>query len=397
MSQLVLVFNCGSSSIKFALIDPQTGQATASGLGERIGTDQAELTLKVAGQRQQHPVSPGNYEAAMELIFQLLAKEIEQVIAVGHRVVHGGHRFTKSVLIDQAVLDDIKACIPLAPLHNPANLQGIEIAKQHLPKLPHIACFDTAFHTTMTDLAKTYPVPHDWKTDHGVQRYGFHGISYQFVSKQAVDLLNLNPEEHSILIAHLGNGCSATAVHNGKSVDTTMGFTPLDGLMMGTRSGSIDPGIHAYMCDRLGTSINEITTLLNKQSGLKGVSGLSHDCRDLEGAKDNNAQAKLALDLFCYRLAKELGALATTLPRLDALIFTAGIGENSAWIREQTVARLGGLNLQLDKSLNTAENRATRRINQSSPAVAVIPTNEEWQICQDALAILKQRESGIWL
>ncbi len=365
MAKQILVFNCGSSSIKFSLVDPDSGVSQISGLAERLGTDQATLSITHAENKQNFTLTPGDYNKAMATIFAELKPFLADVLAVGHRVVHGGEKFKQAVIINPEVLGAIEDCISLAPLHNPANIEGIKIAKQHLADIPHIACFDTAFHSTMPELAYMYPLPYEWYEEHQVRRYGFHGISYQYVSKKAVGQLQLNPNNHAMIIAHLGNGCSACAVKNGKSVDTTMGLTPLEGLMMGTRSGSIDPGIHQYISKQLQLSIDDVTTKLNKNSGLKGVSGISHDMRDLA---NKGGRAQLAIDLFCYRLAKQIAGLAATLPKLDALVFTAGIGENDKAVRDKTIAQLQALNL--------------------TSTILVIPTNEEWQISQDAMELL---------
>lgn len=386
----VLVINCGSSSIKFALVDSGSGDKLIGGLAERLGSAEARLTWTAAADRHHRPTPHADHTAAMRHIIDALDAHgllAEPLAAVGHRVVHGGERFTASTVIDTAVLDAIEACNPLAPLHNPANIVGIRTAQQLFPNVPQIAVFDTAFHQTLPPRAYVYPVPYRLYTDLGVRRYGFHGTSHRFVTLKAAALLGRSPDDSAFLSAHLGNGCSAAAVLNGRSVDTTMGLTPLEGLMMGTRSGDVDPALHQYLHAAAGYDIDRVTQLLNKESGLLGVSGLSNDMRAVvDSAESGHQRAALAIDLFCYRLAKALAALAVPLGRVDALIFTGGIGENAATIRAQTVRHLAFLGFTLDDAHNADHGRANHGVitRPGSTTALVVPTDEEWMIARDS-------------
>jgi len=313
------------------------------------------------------------------------------VRAVGHRVVHGGERFKQSALITPSVLTDIEACSSLAPLHNPANLLGIRTALQKLPGVPQVAVFDTAFHQSMPPEAYLYGLPQAYYRDYGIRRYGFHGSSHRYVAEETVEALHLDPADHGIVIAHLGNGASATAVLNGRSVDTTMGMTPLEGLVMGTRSGDIDFGAAAYIARTTGLGLDGVDAMLNKQSGLLGISELSSDCRTLEqAAKSGHVGAKLALDVFVHRLARHVGGLATSLNRFDALVFTGGIGENSALVRAMTIERLSVLGFTLDADANArmVGGLSGRITHSRRPTAAVIPTNEEGLIAHDAASLV---------
>ncbi len=386
----VLVINCGSSSLKFAVIESESGARALTGLAERLGTAEAVLHWQNAHEKNSQNMPEGDHDAAMSHISDLLRQQslLDTIQAVGHRVVHGGEQFTRSTRITPEVLDVIEACIPLAPLHNPANIIGIRAAQTLFPDLPHTAVFDTAFHQTLPPHAYLYPVPYEWYTQHNVRRYGFHGTSHQYVTRQAAKLLGRPYEELALISAHLGNGCSATAVLNGRSIDTSMGLTPLEGLVMGTRSGDVDPSLHQYITEQTGQSLAEITAVLNKESGLLGLSGLSNDMRTLlEAAENGHQQAQRAIDIFCYRLAKTIGGYAVALGRLDALIFTGGIGEHAAPIRAKVINQLGILGLVLDKERNQrGEGRITRKNQNGNTAVAlVIPTDEERVIAQDSL------------
>lgn len=387
---MILVLNCGSSSIKFALVDPITANIPMNGLVECIDKPEARIKWNISD-KQTKDLPNISYRKALEFILQLIREQQDlynQIIAVGHRVVHGAECFTESVVINTEVLDAIKQCQDLAPLHNPANIQGIEVAQQAFPDLPQVAVFDTAFHQTMPEHAYLYAIPQELYTKHQIRRYGFHGTSHRFVAQQAAEILAKPMAECNFVTAHLGNGCSVCAIANGKSVDTSMGLTPLEGLVMGTRSGDIDPGLMMHLIDRLGYDINQVNDLLNKQSGLLGISDLDSDMRNLEeAAENNNPQAKLAIEIFCYRLAKYIAAYAVTLGGIDALIFTGGIGENSTLIRAKTLSWLTALNFHLDEDLNATNGDDKGCITTNNSATAlVINTNEELMIARDAKA-----------
>jgi acetate kinase len=391
----VLVLNCGSSSAKFAVIDPSAGRELVSGIAQRLGTPEASLDWTQNGTRQSSRIAGAAHEAALRAVVALLhgLHLADGLVGVGHRVVHGGDAFSNSVRITPEVTAKIEACIPLGPLHNPPNLLGIRLAQELLPGLPQVAVFDTAFHQTMPPVAYTYPVPYEWRETHGVRRYGFHGTSHRFVARQALVQTGLPADDHALVTAHLGNGCSATAVLNGQSLDTTMGLTPLEGLMMGTRSGWVDPAIIGHMADATGTPEKEIIDSLNKRSGLLGVSGLSNDLRSVEEAAGQGHQrAKLAIDIFCYVLAKAIAALVVPLGRLDALAFTGGIGENSAMVRARVVSQLGFLGLVLDPVANATHGRAQAgRITVGlRPQALVVPTNEELMIARDTADVVQR-------
>jgi acetate kinase len=394
---LVLVFNCGSSSIKFALVDEANGQSLLTGLAERLGTDGANLEWKRGNDKGEQAITGGtDHRAAMQTIVEVLNHYPEitgNLGGIGHRVVHGGEQFTTSALVDESVIDAIRACNALAPLHNPVNLLGLEVAREVWTDLPHVAVFDTAFHQTMPKQAYLYGVPYAWYQEHGVRRYGFHGTSHRFVAAQAAEMLSKSPAECHLITAHLGNGCSLAAVRAGHSVDTTMGLTPLEGLMMGTRSGDIDPSIFEFISGITGWDVAKITKVLNKESGLLGISGVSNDMRTVtQAATDGNERAAIAIEVFCYRLAKAIGAMAVSLPRLDALVFTGGIGENAHHIREKTLAHLEVFGLTCDAERNT-----DTRLGKSGPIhaagsgkVLVVTTNEELQIARETKALVAE-------
>ena len=389
---LTLVFNCGSSSLKMALVQPSDGTTVLSALAEKLFEAQPSLTVSSDGGKTSLALEGQGHATAMQALMALLVgrRLLERVSSVGHRVVHGGEAFREAVQITPEVLERIEACVPLAPLHNPANLIGIRAAMAALPNLPHVAVFDTAFHQTIPATAFRYAVPESLYLEHGVRRYGFHGTSHQYVTRKAAQMLGLPLEQTRFVSAHLGNGCSITAVRGGQSVDTSMGFTPLEGLVMGTRSGDVDPGLHAYLAGKLGLTLDGVTDLLNKQSGLLGLSNLSNDCRTLEAAmRDGHAGAKLALEVFCYRLAKYVAAMGVPLGRLDALIFTGGIGENSSFVRATTLAHLEILGFKLDEALNQSTTRgASGPITQPGTLALVVPTNEEWMIATQTQEVL---------
>jgi acetate kinase len=390
----VLVLNCGSSSAKFAVIDPTTGREYISGLAQRLGSPHATLDWKVNGQKHSRLLHQADHDAALRVVVDLL-KELELadgLAAIGHRVVHGGARFSGSIPITAEVVAKIEECIPLGPLHNPSNLLGIEIAEELFPHLPQVAVFDTAFHQTMPPRAYLYAVPYEWFEKHEVRRYGFHGTSHRYVSEQAVRQLGLDPDDHAIVTAHLGNGCSLAAVRNGRSMDTTMGLTPLDGVVMGTRSGSIDPSIIAHMKKALHRSADDVMDTLNRRSGLLGISGLSNDMRTLQEAADQgHERAALAIDKFCHSVAKAAGGMIVSLGRVDALVFTGGIGENAVQVRAKIVELLGFAGFSLDAHANALHGKPLRgRITRStSPMAAVIATNEELMIAIDTAEIVR--------
>ncbi len=389
----VLVLNCGSSSAKFAVIDSATGVERISGLAQRLGSPHATLDWKACGQKQSRILHHADHGAALREVGEILAELglADTIQGVGHRVVHGGARFSGSIPVTPEVVDKIRECIPLGPLHNPPNLLGIEIAQELFPTLPQVAVFDTAFHQTMPPRAYLYAVPYEWFEKHEVRRYGFHGTSHRYVSQKAVQQLGLDPEDHAVVTAHLGNGCSLAAVRNGQSMDTTMGLTPLDGVVMGTRSGSIDPSIIAHMKKQLHRSADDVMDALNKRSGLLGISGLSNDMRTLqEAADDGHERAALAIDKFCFSVAKAAAAMIVSLGRVDALVFTGGIGENAVKVRAQIVDLLGFAGFALDPHVNESHGRAQRgRITRStSPMAAVIATNEELMIAMDTAEII---------
>ncbi|RRV39166.1 acetate kinase [Pseudomonas sp. o96-267] len=388
----ILVINCGSSSIKFALVNEAQETFMLSGLAERLGSPEAVLHWQ-QGEQKDSLVLPG---ADHRLALSHLLPVVQQAAAgelhgIGHRVVHGGEHFSGASRLDAASLQAIRQVAPLAPLHNPANLQGIEAAMKLFPNLVQVAVFDTAFHQSLPEHAYRYAVPHALYAEHGVRRYGFHGTSHRYVSRKAAQMSGLAFDVSSWLVAHLGNGSSTCAVENGHSRDTSMGLTPLEGLVMGTRSGDVDPNLHGHLARTLGWSLERIDSMLNKDSGLLGLSGLSNDMRTLEQAREQgHVGATLAIEVFCYRLAKSLAAMSCALRRLDGLIFTGGIGENSALIRSKTLDHLGLLGLRLDAQANA---RCVRGVAgaihaDGHPRVLVVPTNEERQIALDTLALL---------
>ena len=396
-ASLILVLNSGSSSLKFAV--QSTGQRTPllSGLAERLGAADPLITFKDPENKRSAPLPGGGAHAeAMDAVLAELGARgwLGTLAAVGHRVVHGAERFTHSVVITPAVIAEIEACNPLAPLHNPPALVGIRIAMQRLPAIPHVAVLDTAFHQTMPPEAYFYAVPMSLYREHGVRRYGFHGISHRFVAAEAVTLLGLDPADHGLVTAHLGNGASATAVQDGRSVDTSMGLTPLEGLVMGTRSGDIDPGAVLHIMRTEGLDAAETDSLLNRQSGLLGLSELSNDCRELEmAAERGHAGAQLALDVFVHRLARYIGGLAMALRRLDAVVFTGGIGENSVRVRAMTLARLRPLGFAVDALTNACMTGGTGGLISppgATPRAIVVATREEWMIACDTARLARQ-------
>ncbi|MDI5835071.1 MULTISPECIES: acetate kinase [Shewanella] len=397
-NKLVLVLNCGSSSLKFAVIDAQTGDDQISGLAECFGLEDSRIKWKINGEK--HESSLGAFTAHREavefIVNKILAGQPElaaQIQAVGHRIVHGGEKFTRSVIIDEHVIKGIEECSSLAPLHNPAHLIGIRAAIASFPKLPQVAVFDTAFHQSMPERAFIYALPYKLYREHGIRRYGMHGTSHLFVSREAAKVLNKPLEETNVICAHLGNGASVTAVKGGKSVDTSMGLTPLEGLVMGTRCGDLDPSIIYHLVHQLGYTLEEVNNLMNKQSGLLGISELTNDCRGIEeGYADGHKGATLALEIFCYRLAKYIASYTVPLGRLDAIVFTGGIGENSDIIREKVLNMLQIFNFHVDSERNKAARFGKKGIitADNSTVAMVIPTNEEWVIAEDSIKLISK-------
>jgi acetate kinase len=388
----VLVLNCGSSSVKIALVDPSSGSRTLTGLGERVGGDDAIVHIRREGhETSSAPSDPSHRGVVAHLLDSLAADERSSIAAVGHRVVHGGRRFVESVLVDDGVMARLRGLVDLAPLHLPANCAGIEAARAELPTTPHVAVFDTAFHHTMPPVAYHYAVPREWHDDHNVRRYGFHGTSHRYVSERAAELLGRPLDSLRLVTLHLGNGCSATAVRDGVSVDTTMGMTPLEGLVMGTRSGDIDPGMLGYIAERLGLDLVGVLEQLNTRSGLLGLSKISNDMRTLSVAAHNgSAAAALAIDVFCYRVAKAVGALTVALGRLDAVVFTGGIGEHSVHVRSAVLGHLKVFGLQEDTAANHDHGRSSGgRVSAEGRVTAlVVPTDEELVIARDTRGLV---------
>lgn len=388
--KLILVLNCGSSSVKGAVLDSTNGEVLLSCLAEKLNLPDARIIFKVNGEK--HTVSlaekPNHTGAVEALMAELEERKLDQRIgAVGHRVVHGGERFKESCLIDDEVIKGIEECIMLAPLHNPAHLLGIRAAMSIFSHVPHAVVFDTAFHQSMPEHAYTYAVPRELYRKYGLRRYGAHGTSYRFVAAEAARLLGRSEESLRLVIAHLGNGASIAASNSGKCRDTSMGLTPLEGLVMGTRSGDIDANVFPFLHNNAGLNIEQITDLLHKQSGLLGISELSNDCREIEEAAGKGHEgAKLALEVFAYRLAKYVASMSVAAGGLDALVFTGGIGENSDTIRSKTIGYLGFLGLTVDEKANLAARFGEGGIISqagSTPLAMVIPTNEELMIAQD--------------
>lgn len=387
---LVLILNCGSSSVKAAVMDVAKKEVLMSCLAEKVGNPDAYITFKVNGEKNKHDLSaPHDHTAAVMALLDELKKLglYDGVKAIGHRVVHGGERFTQSTVITPEVMRDIEACIVLAPLHNPAHILGFQAAQQAFPQLPQVAVFDTAFHQTMPPHAFHYAVPTSLYTKYGVRRYGAHGTSYRFVAQETAAILNRDINQMSMVIAHLGNGASITAVKNGQSQDTSMGLTPLEGLVMGTRSGDIDPSIFSFLAANANMSIDQVTEMLNKESGMLGLSNLSNDCRILEEAAANGDQgAELALNVFAYRLAKYVGSMTVAAGGLDALVFTGGIGENSDSMRKKVVDYLHVFGLKLDDQANLDARFGKSGVistKDSKGNILVVPTNEELMIALD--------------
>ena len=394
----VLVINCGSSSLKYQLIDAQTEKALAVGLCERIGIDGRLNHTPAGGEKVVINKDMPDHEVAVQMVLDELTDEkygvisdLKEIDAIGHRVVHGGEKFASSVVINDEVMAAIEECNPLAPLHNPANLIGIRACQAIMPGVPNVAVFDTAFHQTMEPTAFMYGLPYECYEKYKVRRYGFHGTSHSFVSKRAIALAGLDPENSKVIVCHLGNGASVSAVKNGKSVDTSMGLTPLEGLVMGTRSGDIDPAIMEYLAHAMDKSLEEVMKILNKESGVYGLAGVSSDFRDLEKAADEgNKKAQLAQDVFGYRVAKYIGAYTAAMNGVDAIAFTAGLGENNGIMREYVCSFLGYLGVEIDKEKNSVRGEETIVSTPNSKVkVLVVPTNEELAIARETMELVK--------
>ncbi|GMM68184.1 acetate kinase [Alteromonas sp. MTD1] len=389
MKKDVIVLNCGSSSVKFAIINAETGEAGLSGIAESLGNQDASLSYKIDGKKNTLalPEKAGHTEA-LNAIQSVIAQTDVVPIAIGHRVVHGGEKFKQAALVDETVLAAIEEYASMAPLHNMANLKGITTAQEAYPNLPHVAVFDTSFFQTMPKKAFVYALPMALYKEHGIRRYGFHGTSHKFILDSTAAQLNKSVEDTSIISAHLGNGCSVSAIEKGQAVDTSLGFTPLEGLVMGTRCGDLDPSLPGTLQQKHGKTAEEINDLLNKQSGLLGISELSNDCRTLEEAALNGHEgALLAIEIFCYRLAKYISGYMIAVPTLDAIVFTGGIGENSSLIRETTMGYFKHFGVAIDEQKNLDArfgNAGEISAPSSSTKVLVVPTNEEWVIAAQA-------------
>ena len=393
----ILVINSGSSSLKFSVLEVQSDSVLASGIAERLGTKEASFKFRGCdGEKIEEPIANADHRAALRRVIDHIRILVPNgVDALGHRIVHGGEYFREAVVVDDEVVKRIEELSDLAPLHNPPGAQGIRIAAELFPHKPQVAVFDTAFHQTLPPHAFHYAIPSKFYSQYRIRRYGFHGTSNQYVTQELARRLGRSLTELQLLTAHLGNGCSATAVKQGRSVDTTMGLTPLEGVVMGTRSGDVDPSLHLFLQDREGLKIGEITDMLTRESGLLGVSGVSHDMRSiLQAADTGNATAKLAVDLFCYRLARALLGLAAGLERVDGLIFTGGIGENSAIIRARVLTHLQVLRPEINERWNEVHGQGNngRITNETGLACFVIPTNEELMIARQTAALVQTQK-----
>ena len=394
----VLVINCGSSSLKYQLINSDSEEVLAKGLCERIGID-GRLVYQKEGLDKEITEAPmPTHKEAIQMVLDALVnpktgavKSLAEIDAVGHRVVHGGEKFSDSVVITEEVIAQVEECNDLAPLHNPANIIGIRACQALMPNVPMVAVFDTAFHQTMPEKAYLYGLPYEYYEKYKVRRYGFHGTSHSFVSKEAASYLGMDLNNSKIIVAHLGNGASVSAVLNGKCVDTSMGLTPLEGLVMGTRSGDIDPSIMEFIAKKENLDIDGVMNVLNKKSGVAGMSGVSSDFRDLEAAyNEGNERAIAAVEVFSYRVAKYIGAYAAAMNGVDAIAFTAGIGENTSFVREKIMAYLGYLGIKIDRVTNAKPRGVEALIStaDSSVKVCVIPTNEELAICRETVKLV---------
>lgn len=398
----ILVLNCGSSSVKYKLLDMESNEELGAGGVEKIGMKGSFLKhIRRDGQKVILKGEILEHQLAIEYILGVLTSEkhgaiksLEEINAVGHRVVHGGEKFNSSVLITEEVIQKIVECIDIAPLHNPPNLAGIYAINELLPEVPQVAVFDTAFHQTMPDYAYMYGIPYSLYTKYGIRRYGFHGTSHRYVSKRACDFLGLDYNDTKMITAHIGNGASVCAIENGKSVDTSMGFTPVEGLMMGTRSGDIDLGVVTFLMEKEMIGSAYVSTLFNKHSGVLGVSGISSDMRDIENAiKDGNERARLALDMYEYRIKKYIGSYTAALNGIDVLVFTGGVGENQTGTRQKVCDSLAFMGVEIDNELNSTSRGKEVLLStaNSKVKVVVIPTDEEFMIAADTLEIIEKK------
>lgn len=392
----ILVVNCGSSTLKFQLIDSETEEAIASGLCERIGLD-GSITYKAHGEKYELEFALPDHGVAIKKVLDMLLDEklgvlssLSEINAVGHRLVHGGEKFSSSVIITEEIIQEIGSCNDLAPLHNPANLLGVRACQKVMPGVPNVAVFDTAFHQTMPKKAYLYGLPREYYEKYGVRRYGFHGTSHSFVSGRLAKIAGLEKEHSKMIICHIGSGASISAVKDGKSIDTSMGMTPLEGLVMGTRSGDIDPAILEYICAKENISVSELTSILNKKSGALGLSGISSDYRDLlAAAEDGDENAKDALEVVVYRIAKYIGAYFVALGGVDAIALTAGVGENSMKMRERILNSLGALGIVMDPEANAiAGEEILLTKPESKIPVWAVPTNEELAIARETARLV---------
>ncbi|HPH71687.1 MAG: acetate kinase [Candidatus Cloacimonetes bacterium] len=400
----ILVLNCGSSSIKYQLIDMQTENLIAEGIVEKIGEDIALFTYKSTRfTKKKREMVIDNHEQGLQLILEALIDPVtgvlsglDEIDAVGHRLVHAGEHYSDAVVVTDDVIRVLQECVSLAPLHNPANLIGIEAVKVNMPNCPQCGVFDTAFHQTMPAMAYLYPLPLEFYTSHKIRRYGFHGTSHKYVSLKAADYLKRPVEELKMITCHLGNGASITAIKNGKSVDTSMGFTPLEGLMMGTRCGDIDPAIPIHLQQQLGFTVDEVNTILNKKSGMLGLSHISNDMREIEDEIliKNNPKAIMAMDVYCYRIKKYIGSYFAALNGLDVLVFTGGIGENMSMLREQVCREMEaiGIKLNLEENSKRIDGIQVLSAEDSKVIVLKIPTNEELMIALETESLLRQEK-----
>lgn len=392
----ILVVNCGSSTLKFQLIDSETEQVKASGNCERIGLD-GRIKYNAGSHKTELETSLPDHAVAISKVFDLLTDKkngvigsLDEIHAIGHRLVHGGEKFSSSVVINEDIIKEIETCNDLAPLHNPANILGIRACQRAMPRIKHVAVFDTAFHQTMPAKAYLYALPKEYYSKYGVRRYGFHGTSHSFVSKRLAELAGLDYGNSKLIICHIGSGASVSAVKNGKSIDTSMGMTPLEGLVMGTRSGDIDPAIIEFICQKENINVSEMSMILNKKSGLLGLSGVSNDFRDIQEALENgNEDAANAYDVFIYRIIKYIGAYYMVLGGADAIAFTAGIGENSGEVRKSIMDGLSAIGVEIDEEANKKRGEEVLLSTPSSKVpVWSVPTNEELAIARETARLI---------
>lgn len=394
----ILVINCGSSSLKYQLFNMDDHSVMAKGIVERIGIEGSKLKHTATGMDSvEMAQSIPDHNKAVEIVLSMLVdkeygviSDVSEISAVGHRVLHAGQKYTSSVVVTEDVKNVVRECFDLGPLHNPANLIGIEACEKAMPGTPNVAVFDTAFHQTMPEKAYTYAIPYEYYEKYGVRRYGFHGTSHAYVSAKAIDFAGLDKDNSKVIVCHIGNGGSCSAVVNGKCVDTSMGLTPLEGLVMGTRSGDIDPAVIQFIAHKEGKTLDEMIDILNKKSGVLGISGVSSDFRDLTtAANEGNERARIALDTYSYRIAKYIGAYTAAMNGVDAIVFTAGVGENNGFLRRDICEYLGYLGVELDEEANSkrGEDMIISTAN-SKVKVMVLPTNEELKIAQETEALI---------